>query len=78
MRQLVALRLKVERLKPDADLDPLTGLANRRRFRKALVNEVERWRRYGVPCALLSLDIDHLKAIKRKHWRDVMPGACRF
>jgi diguanylate cyclase (GGDEF)-like protein len=66
VRQLVALRLKIERLKADADLDPLTGLANRRRFRKALVNEVERWRRYGVPCALLSLDIDHLKAINDK------------
>ncbi len=63
VRQLVEFRLKLERLKADADLDPLTGLANRRRFRKALVNEVERWRRYGVPCALLSLDIDHLKAI---------------
>jgi diguanylate cyclase (GGDEF)-like protein len=66
VRQLVALRLKVERLKADADLDPLTGLANRRRFRKALINEVERWRRYGVPCALLSLDIDYLKAINDK------------
>ena len=43
VRQLVTLRIRVERLKADADLDPLTGLANRRRFRKALVNEVERW-----------------------------------
>ena len=66
VQQLVALRVKIERLKADADLDPLTGLANRRRFRKALVSEVERWRRYGVPCALLSLDIDHLKAINDK------------
>jgi diguanylate cyclase (GGDEF)-like protein len=38
-------------------------LANRRRFRVALKREVERWRRYGVPCALLLLDIDHMKAI---------------
>jgi len=28
-----------------------------------LTGEVERWRRYGVPCALLLLDIDHMKAI---------------
>lgn len=62
-RQLVALRQKIDRLRADADLDSLTGLANRRRFRVALAREVERWRRYRVPCALLMLDIDHLKRI---------------
>ena len=61
--QLIALRQKIERLRADADLDSLTGLANRRRFRVSLVREVERWRRYGVRCALLQLDIDHLKHI---------------
>jgi diguanylate cyclase (GGDEF)-like protein len=62
-QQLVLLRQKIDRLRADADLDSLTGLANRRRFRVALVREVERWRRYRVPCALLMLDIDHLKAV---------------
>ena len=62
-QQLVALRQKIDRLRADADLDSLTGLANRRRFRVALAREVERWRRYRVPCALLMLDIDHLKRI---------------
>jgi diguanylate cyclase (GGDEF)-like protein len=61
--QLVLLRQKIDRLRADADLDSLTGLANRRRFRVALAREVERWRRYRVPCALLMLDIDHLKAV---------------
>lgn len=61
--QLVGLRKTMERLRSEADLDHLTGLANRRRFRIALAREVERWRRYGVPCALLLLDIDHMKAI---------------
>jgi diguanylate cyclase (GGDEF)-like protein len=61
--QLVALRQTLERLHAEADLDSLTGLANRRRFRIALTGEVERWRRYGVPCALLMLDIDHMKGI---------------
>ena len=61
--QLVGLRQTMERLRSEADLDHLTGLANRRRFRIALAREVERWRRYGVPCALLLLDIDHMKAI---------------
>jgi diguanylate cyclase (GGDEF)-like protein len=61
--QLVALWQTFERLRAEADLDSLTGLANRRRFRTALQREVERWRRYGVPCALLILDIDYMKQI---------------
>jgi diguanylate cyclase (GGDEF)-like protein len=61
--QLIALRQKIDRLRADADLDSLTGLANRRRFRVALIREVERWRRYNMPCSLLLLDIDHLKLI---------------
>jgi len=64
--QLIALRQRIERLRADADIDFLTGLANRRRFRVSLVREVERWRRYRVPCALLLLDIDHLKVINDK------------
>jgi diguanylate cyclase (GGDEF)-like protein len=62
-RQLIQVRQAMERLRGEADLDHLTGLANRRRFRVALTGEVERWRRYGVPCSLLLLDIDHMKAI---------------
>lgn len=61
--QLVTLRQIMDQLRGEADLDTLTGLANRRRFRVALSREVERWRRYGVPCALLLLDIDHMKTI---------------
>lgn len=65
-QQLVLLRQKIDRLRADADLDSLTGLANRRRFRVALAREVERWRRYRVPCALMMLDIDHLKSVNDK------------
>jgi diguanylate cyclase (GGDEF)-like protein len=61
--QIVGLRQTMERLRSEADLDHLTGLANRRRFRVALNGELERWRRYKVPCALLLLDIDHMKAV---------------
>ncbi len=64
--QLVLLRQKIDQLRADADLDSLTGLANRRRFRVALAREVERWRRYRIPCALLMIDIDHLKQINDK------------
>ena len=66
-RQLVEYQLTFERLRAEADRDYLTGLANRRRFRKALGQEVERWRRYEIPCALLLVDIDHLKKINDAH-----------
>jgi diguanylate cyclase (GGDEF)-like protein len=61
--RLVTLRQTMDRLRGEADLDHLTGLANRRRFRVALSREVERWRRYKAPCALLLLDIDYMKSI---------------
>jgi len=63
VRQLVAYKLTMDRLRAEADRDYLTGLANRRRFRKALGQEVERWRRYQIPCSLLTLDVDLLKKI---------------
>src|SRR5256714_738182 len=65
--QLVAHKLTVEQLRAEADRDYLTGLANRRRFRKALGQEVERWRRYRIPCSLVMLDIDHMKRINDAH-----------
>ena len=65
--QLVVLKQTMDRLRAEADRDYLTGLANRRRFRTALGQEVERWRRYNVPCALVLVDIDHLKKINDQH-----------
>jgi diguanylate cyclase (GGDEF)-like protein len=66
-RQLVEFKQALDRLRAEADRDYLTGLANRRRFRTALGQELERWRRYKVPCALLLVDIDHLKKINDAH-----------
>jgi two-component system cell cycle response regulator len=65
--QLIELRQMIDRLRAEADRDYLTGLSNRRRFRTALGQEVERWRRYRMPCALVLVDIDHLKKINDKH-----------
>lgn len=67
IRQLVELAHEIERLRSEADRDYLTGLVNRRRFRTALGQEVERWRRYKVPCALLLVDIDFMKRINDTH-----------
>ena len=66
-KQLVTLRQTMDRLRAEGDLDHLTGLANRRRFRAALSREVERWHRYKVPCTMLMLDIDLMKAINDKY-----------
>ena len=71
VKQLVALRQSIDRLRAEADLDPLTGLANRRRFRAALGRELERFRRYEIPCALMLIDIDHLKKINDLHGHSV-------
>ena len=75
--QLVAVRQKMDRLLALADRDYLTGLANRRRFRVALGQELERWRRYRVPCALLLIDIDHLKKINDQYGHSVGDAAIR-
>lgn len=65
--QLVAHKQTIDRLREEANRDYLTGLANRRRFRTALNQEIERWRRYNVPCALVLVDIDFMKQINDKH-----------
>lgn len=76
--QLVTYKLAMDRLRAEADRDYLTGLANRRRFRKALGQEVERWRRYQMPCSLLMLDVDHLKKINDAHGHPAGDRVIRF
>ncbi len=46
-----------------ADHDPLTGLANRRRFDVELTQHLLRCQRYGARGALLMLDLDEFKEI---------------
>ncbi len=51
------------RLEALATTDPLTGLPNHRAIVAALDNELERAHRYGRPCGVLFLDLDHFKAL---------------
>lgn len=47
--------------------DALTGLANRRHFGDQLAREVTRAAEAGKPVALVTLDIDHFKAVNDQH-----------
>jgi diguanylate cyclase (GGDEF)-like protein len=46
-----------------ADTDDLTGIWNKRYFRRQLPQEIERARTFGVPLSLLLFDIDEFKQI---------------
>ncbi len=55
------LRLRVEELKEQAAVDPMTGLLNRRSFHLILENELSRGERYSLPVTVVMVDIDHFK-----------------
>jgi diguanylate cyclase (GGDEF)-like protein len=50
-----------------AELDPLSGLYNRRYFQETLAREVKRAQRYRRRLSLLVFDVDGLKAINDEH-----------
>jgi diguanylate cyclase (GGDEF)-like protein len=54
---------RMQELRRQASHDSLTGLKNRRRFEEDLRAELARSGRYGVPGALLMLDLDHFKRV---------------
>jgi diguanylate cyclase (GGDEF)-like protein len=62
-----ALREARDEFADRATTDPLTGLANYRRFVDAFDAEVERSRRTGRSFALVLFDLDHLKKTNDTH-----------
>jgi diguanylate cyclase (GGDEF)-like protein len=84
-RDAVALVDEIERLRAElakcesrireldllAHYDPLVGLPNRRSFLASLERLVARMKRYGEPAAVLSIDVDGLKAINDKFGHDI-------
>ena len=62
-RLALDLEAEGEAMEALANLDPLTGLENRRRFETRLASELVRSSRYGHPLSLLVLDADHFKKI---------------
>ena len=54
-------------LEAHADIDPLTGLANRRAFERELTRALAYVKRHGINAALLYLDLDDFKGINDRH-----------
>jgi diguanylate cyclase (GGDEF)-like protein len=77
-RELEARRQELDEL---SRTDPLTGVANRRAFDAALVNELLRTGRHHAPLALLMLDVDHFKRLNDTHGHPfgdrVLQALCR-
>jgi diguanylate cyclase (GGDEF)-like protein len=57
------LQERYETALADALRDPLTGLGNHRAFQEELDRQVAAAQRYGMPLALILLDLDEFKAI---------------
>ncbi|MCP5151866.1 MAG: diguanylate cyclase [Ectothiorhodospiraceae bacterium] len=63
LRFAVSRKRAEERLKSIAQLDPLTGLANRSLFEDRLDGALARARRHGSSAALVFLDLDRFKTV---------------
>jgi diguanylate cyclase len=61
------LRQELERVRADALVDPLTGVANRRGFELGLAAMVQAPCPPGAQHFLLMLDIDHFKKVNDQH-----------
>lgn len=67
LRENQTLKIAIAELERIVDRDTLTPLYNRRYFMLALVKRKARLQRHNVPCALLYVDVDGLKAINDAH-----------
>ena len=62
-QQLAEINLLQQKLRDQADRDPLTGVHNRRFFDGSIARELARCARHQQHLALILIDIDHFKAI---------------
>lgn len=66
-----------ERLAREATLDPLTGLANRRKLEELAAKSLAVARRHGRPLALLMIDVDQFKRINDQQGHQAGDAALR-
>ena len=53
-----------------ATVDPLTGIANRRKFNQSASTEFDRAKRHGRPLSFLAIDVDRFKSINDTYGHD--------
>jgi diguanylate cyclase (GGDEF)-like protein len=61
--QVTEAARELERARREADLDPLTGLLNRRGWNRYVRAEEQRFRRFGDPACVVVIDLDQLKVV---------------
>jgi diguanylate cyclase (GGDEF)-like protein len=66
---------RIAELETLAEADPLTGLANPRRFAREVERVTGRAARHGTPAALVLFDLRNLAAINERHGRSVGDAA---
>lgn len=67
LRYALKLGETLDALRRLATRDELTGLLNRREYDRILAEEEDRAKRFGHPLALVTLDLDHFKAVNDNH-----------
>jgi len=72
-----ALTENVERLRQLADVDPLSGLLNRRGFLDRAGRQFAIAQRYGHPVAIVVADIDHFKQVNDRYGHAAGDAAIR-
>jgi diguanylate cyclase (GGDEF)-like protein len=65
------IRAVESQLRKTSEIDPLTGVMNRRAFLAALQNEIARSLRHGHPLVLAIADLDHFKDINDTFGHDI-------
>jgi diguanylate cyclase (GGDEF)-like protein len=66
-RNITARKSREHELERAALVDPLTGLANRRGFERALDRELAAAKRHSLSPALIVVDLDRFKSINDRH-----------
>jgi diguanylate cyclase (GGDEF)-like protein len=69
---------EIEEVNRRAETDPLTGLANRRRFDESLQRELSHSDRFGHPVSLVLVDIDHFKRVNDSHGHEAGDAVLRM
>jgi diguanylate cyclase (GGDEF)-like protein len=74
---LADARTQLGEAEEQAGRDPLTSLADARHFRAELERVVSQAARHQIPAALISVDVDDLKAVNEGHGRVAGDAALR-